>query len=63
MDQLHEFSRFHILLVGSMKMTVFWDVALCSLEEIYQYFWGTFCLQHQGLVIEAVSTSEMPVIF
>jgi hypothetical protein len=27
--------RFQLLTAASMKMTVFWDVALCSLVEIY----------------------------
>jgi hypothetical protein len=45
---------FQVLKAASMKMTVFWDVAPCSLMEFY----------HQGnktliaLMVEAVSTSE-----
>jgi hypothetical protein len=31
-----------------MKMTVFWDVALCILVEVYQRFRGAYCLHHQG---------------
>jgi hypothetical protein len=31
-----------------MKMTVFWDVALCSLIEIYRLSRGAYCLHHQG---------------
>jgi hypothetical protein len=31
-----------------MKMTVFWDVAPCSLVEIYRRFRGAYCLHHQG---------------
>jgi hypothetical protein len=27
--------RFQVFTAGSMKMTVFWDVALCSLVEVY----------------------------
>jgi hypothetical protein len=30
-----------------MKMTVFWDVALCSLVEIDRRFRGAYCLHHQ----------------
>jgi hypothetical protein len=31
-----------------MKMTVFWDVAPCSLVQINQHFRGAYCLHHQG---------------
>jgi hypothetical protein len=31
-----------------MKMTVFWDVALCSLVEIYRRYTGAFTHHHQG---------------
>jgi hypothetical protein len=31
-----------------LKMTVFWVVALCSLEEVYQHFRGACCLCHHG---------------
>jgi hypothetical protein len=33
---------------ASMKMTVFWDVAPCSLVEVYRRFRGTFFLHHQS---------------
>jgi hypothetical protein len=36
--------------------TVFRDVALCSLIDVY-------CLHHKALMMEAVSTSETPVNF
>jgi hypothetical protein len=29
-----------------MKMTVIWDVALCSLAEVYRRFRGAYCLHH-----------------
>jgi hypothetical protein len=29
-------------------MTVFWDVLLCSLMEVCQYFRAAYCLRHQG---------------
>jgi hypothetical protein len=32
--------RFQVLRATSMKMTVFWDVALCSLVEVYRRFRG-----------------------
>jgi hypothetical protein len=31
-----------------MKMTAFWDVAPCSVVEVYQYFTGAYCHHHQG---------------
>jgi hypothetical protein len=31
-----------------LKITVFWDVVLCNLEEIYQRLGGTYCLHLQG---------------
>jgi hypothetical protein len=31
-----------------IKVTVFWDVALCSLAEFYWRFRGACCLCHQG---------------
>jgi hypothetical protein len=40
--------RFQVLTAANMKMTVFWDVAPCSLVEVYRRFRGTYCLNHQG---------------
>jgi hypothetical protein len=40
--------RFQVLTAMSMKMTVFWDIAPCSLVEINLYFRGTYCLHHQS---------------
>jgi hypothetical protein len=40
--------RHQVLTVLRMKMTVFWDVALCSLVEVYQRFRGACCLHHRG---------------
>jgi hypothetical protein len=40
--------RFQVLTVASMKMVVFWDVAPCSLAEIYRRFRGVYSLHHQG---------------
>jgi hypothetical protein len=31
-----------------MKITVFWDVAPCSMVEVYRRFTGVYCLHHQG---------------
>jgi hypothetical protein len=49
----------------SLKMTVLWDVAPCSLVEVYRRFRCVFCL-HQGddtLKMEAARTSETSVDF
>jgi hypothetical protein len=35
-------------MASSMKMTVFWVVAPCSLVEVYQRFRGISCFHHQG---------------
>jgi hypothetical protein len=39
--------RFQVLILTSMKMTVFWDVAQCSLVKVNRRFRGTRCLHHQ----------------
>jgi hypothetical protein len=31
-----------------VKMTVFWDVAPCSMIDIDRHFRGVYCLHHQG---------------
>jgi hypothetical protein len=31
-----------------MKMTVFWDVAPCSLVEVYGLLRGSYCFYRQG---------------
>jgi hypothetical protein len=53
---------FEVLTEVSTKMAVFWDVAPCSLVEIYQRFRG-----HRSraiaLMMEAASTSETLVNF
>jgi hypothetical protein len=35
---------FQVLTAASVKMTVFWDVAPCSLGEVYRRFRGAYCL-------------------
>jgi hypothetical protein len=40
--------RFQVLTAASMKMAVFWVVALCSLVEVYRRFRSACCLLHQG---------------
>jgi hypothetical protein len=44
-------------------MAVFWEVAPCSLVQIYRRFRGTYCLHHQGPDDEALNTFEMSVLF
>jgi hypothetical protein len=39
--------RFQVLMVESMKMTAFWNMALSSLVEVDQLFRGAYCLHHQ----------------
>jgi hypothetical protein len=47
-----------------LKMTAFWDIAPCSLEEIDYCFRGAYCLYHQGtLLMDTVSTFEISVSF
>jgi hypothetical protein len=41
-------ASFQVLTAVSMKMTVFWDAAPCSLVEIDRRFRGTYCLHHRG---------------
>jgi hypothetical protein len=36
--------RFQVLTAASMKMTVFWVVAPCSLVEVYRRLRGACCL-------------------
>jgi hypothetical protein len=37
-----------------MKITVFWDVAMCNVVDIYQHFRGTCCIHLQvTLKVEA----------
>jgi hypothetical protein len=40
--------RFQVFAATNMKVTVFWDVAPCSLIEVHRGFRGTCCLHHQG---------------
>jgi hypothetical protein len=52
--------RFQVLTV-SMKMTVFWDVATCSLGDVYQSFRGAYCLHIRISTpfMETVNTSKI----
>jgi hypothetical protein len=47
-------------------MAVFWDVAPCSLVEVYRRFRGAYCLHLQvviTLMMEAASTFETSINF
>jgi hypothetical protein len=44
-DLLHV--RFQVFMAASMKMTVFWNVVLCTLV-VDQRFRGAYCLRYQG---------------
>jgi hypothetical protein len=39
--------KFQVLTVASLEMTVFWDVAPCSLIEIDRRFGRAYCLHHE----------------
>jgi hypothetical protein len=55
--------RFEVLKAASMKMTVSWEVALCSLVEVYRRFRGACRLHHHGLIMVSANTSETSVNF
>jgi hypothetical protein len=40
--------RFQVLMAVSMKITVFWVAAPCSLVKVYRRLKGSYCLRHQG---------------
>jgi hypothetical protein len=46
-------------------MSIFFNIAVCSLVEVGQCFKGACCLHHQGdeLTMEAVNISETSVNF
>jgi hypothetical protein len=44
--ECEDWVRFQVLTVVGLKMTVFWDIVLCSLVEVYRCFRGVCCLQH-----------------
>jgi hypothetical protein len=44
-------------------VTVFWDIAPCSLVEVDRRLRGAYFFHHQGLMMEAASTSETSVYF
>jgi hypothetical protein len=42
-----EMVRFQVLIATRMKITVFWDIARCSLVETNRRFRCAHCLHHQ----------------
>jgi hypothetical protein len=58
--------RFQVLTAASMKMTAFWDTALCILVDVSEAFTASI-IRVLNLIItlmtEAVSTSETSVNF
>jgi hypothetical protein len=40
--------KYHRDYILSMKTAVFWDVAPCSLVDVYRRFRDDSCLHHQG---------------
>jgi hypothetical protein len=46
--------RFQVFKAASMKITVVWDVAPCSLVDIDRRFRGIQCLHNHGLVAETL---------
>jgi hypothetical protein len=57
--------RYKVLTTASMKMTFFWDVALCSLVYVDRRFRSAHCLHHQGdrgLSVQNESRAGEPLI-
>jgi hypothetical protein len=46
--------RFQVLTAASMKMTVFWDVAPCSMVDTDRRFRVAYCVNHQGTALKSV---------
>jgi hypothetical protein len=43
--------RFQVLTADIMKITVLWDVAPCSLVEVYRRFRGACCPHHPETLV------------
>jgi hypothetical protein len=53
---------FQVLTATSMKFSVFWNAAPCSLTEVDRCFMRAYCLHQQGtLILEAVRTPKTSV--
>jgi hypothetical protein len=55
--------RYQVSTEESLKLIAFWDIAPCSLVAIDRRFKGEYCLHHQALMMEAVSTSATSFYF
>jgi hypothetical protein len=55
--------RFQILTATSMKMTVFWDVAPCSLVDNDRRYRGAYCLHHQGQFLPGYTAHHLLNIY
>jgi hypothetical protein len=55
--------RFQVLKAASMKMTVFWDIAPCSLVEIDRRFGDAYYLGAVALTMEAEDMCSKKVMF
>jgi hypothetical protein len=57
--------RFEVLTDVAIKITVFWDVTLCSPIEVYRRFGGKYCPYHHSsaLKIETARSSKTSVNF
>jgi hypothetical protein len=51
--------RFQVLTAASMKLTAFWDIASCNLEEVYCCFRGAYCLHHQDSHLHFMSCADL----
>jgi hypothetical protein len=47
-EQAMLFVKFLVPTAGSMKMSVFWNIAPCSLVETDRRFRGAYCFHHHG---------------
>jgi hypothetical protein len=48
--------------VVTVKITIFWDVTLSSLVDMYRTFGGTCCLEHQGVLKTEIEDSSRKLV-
>lgn len=57
------FERFYILVVVTVKITIFWDVTPCSLVEMQQCFQGTCCPKDgSGRFLHSITSQKRVII-